>query len=458
MAHHDLVIIGSGSGNSLVTSDFAGKSVAVIEAGRFGGTCLNVGCIPTKMFVYAADVARSAREASRLGVDARVDGVRWGDIRDRVFGRIDPISAAGQDYRERGPGTTAYLGWARFVGDRRLEVALHDGGVTTVTGDQVVIATGSHPVIPDVVTRSGVPFHTSDTIMRLNDLPERVLILGGGYIAAEFAGVFSAFGSAVTIATRGDRLLKHLDADIGAAFNELAAAQWDVRYEAVPTALERTADGIRATLPSGDVVEADVLLVATGRAPSTDDLGCSAAGVVVSGSGSVVVDEYGRTSAPGVWSLGDVSSVAQLKHVANHEARVVAHNLVHPEDLRAFDHRFIPYAVFTHPQVASVGLTEAEARAAGHAVVTAMQRYGDTAYGWAMEDTTSLVKLVADRQSGSLIGAHLMGPQSSSLIQPLVQAMSTGQPVAGLARAQYWIHPALAEVVENAILGLGFES
>ena len=179
--HFDLAIIGTGSGNSLVTPELEDKKVALIEGGTFGGTCLNVGCIPTKMFVYAADVALAVTTSGRFGIDATLDGVRWKDIRDRVFGRIDPISRGGQDYRVHGDNTTAFLGHARFTGPRSLEVSTGD----TLTADQVVIAAGGHPVVPDVVSRSGVPFHTSDTVMRIEDLPARMVILGGGYIAAE---------------------------------------------------------------------------------------------------------------------------------------------------------------------------------------------------------------------------------------------------------------------------------
>ena len=172
--------------------------------------------------------------------------------------------------------------------------------------------------------------------------------------------------------------------------------------------------------------------------------------------GMVVVDAHQRTSVPHIWALGDVCNEYQLKHVANHEERVVAHNLAHPDDLVESDHRFVPAAVFTHPQVAYVGLTEAQAREQGHDVTVKVQDYGSTAYGWAMEDTTGICKLVADRSTGLLLGAHLLGEQASVLIQPLIQAMHFGQPARGLARGQYWIHPALAEVVENALLGLNF--
>ena len=461
MADYDLIIIGSGSGNSLVTPDFADRRVAVVEEGIFGGTCLNVGCIPTKMFVYAADVATSIRQAGRYGVDATLDGVRWRDIRDRIFDRIDPISRGGRDYRVEGPATTAYLGRATFVGDREVEVEItREGGAHAVgerhriSGAQVVVATGSRAVAPAVVTDSGVPFHTSDTVMRIDELPGSMTILGGGFIAAEFAHIFSALGVRVTVVNRSARLLRALDTELSDLFTAQAGQQWDLRLGAEAAAAEQTATGVRLDLTTGESVESELLLVATGRVPNSDAMGLDAAGVQVRQDGRVVVDRHGRTSAPGVWALGDVSAPYQLKHLANHEARVVAHNLVHPEDLQEFAHAHVPAAVFSNPQVASVGLTEQEARAAGHDVSVKVQGYGDTAYGWAMEDTTSVAKLVGDRQTGLVLGAHLMGPHASSLIQPLIQAMAFGQTAHEVARGQFWIHPALAEVVENALLGL----
>lgn len=470
--HVDLLVIGSGSGNSLVTPDWEGRTVGIVEDGVFGGTCLNVGCIPTKMFSYAAKVADTVATASRFGVDARLEGVRWGDIRDRVFGRIDPISAGGRDYRINGANTRAYLGRARFVGDRRVRVRLHEDAEATqaagvsagtreveVSADQVVIAAGAYAQIPDVVRDAGVPFHTSDTIMRLETLPRRLLILGGGYIACEFADIFGAFGTQVTIAARGPRLLRHLDGQISERFTALARERWDVRTETVIDSLESVdleggGTGIRARLSDGTTCEADALLVAAGRLPNTGDLDCAAGGVEVRADGRVRVDEFGRTSAPGVWALGDVSSPHQLKHVANAEARVIAHNLVHPDHLRAFDHRFVPAAVFTHPQIATVGATREELDAAGTPYRAYTQAYGDVAYGWAMEDTEGFCTVLADPHDGSLLGAHLMGEDASSLIQPLIQAMSFGESALAVARDQYWIHPALAEVVENALLGV----
>jgi mycothione reductase len=456
----DLAIIGTGSGNALVTPDFDGKRVAIIESGRFGGTCLNVGCIPTKMYVYAADVARTITDAARYGIDATLDGVRWSDIRDRVFGRIDPISADGQEYRTNSPNTTTFLGHATFVGPHRLSI---DNGHTPgavlatseqITAEQIVIATGAQPTVPVAVSESGVPFHTSDTVMRLHDLPKRLIILGSGFVAAEFAHVFSALGSQVSVVARSGALLRNLDAEISARFTAIAAQQWDVRLNATLTQVSGDASQVRLDFADGSHLSGDVLLVATGRAPNTASLGLAAAGIATHQDGGVTVDAHGRTNVAGVWALGDVSSAHQLKHVANHEARVVAHNLAHPGDLTSFDHRHVPSAVFTSPQIASVGLTEEQLVAQGRRYVSKSQAYGDTAYGWAMEDNTGVCKVIADPATGELLGAHLMGYQASTLIQPLIQGMSFGQSAHEVARGQYWIHPALGEIVENALLSL----
>jgi mycothione reductase len=312
--------------------------------------------------------------------------------------------------------------------------------------------------VPDAIRTSGVPFHTSDTVMRLDELPTRMVILGGGYIAAEFAHVFSAFGVEVTLVTRGPALLRYLDETLSERFTAVARTQWDVRTDAVALDARQDGDQIRLRLSDGSQASGDVLLVATGRVPNSDRLNLDAAGVAVHDDGRVAVDRYQRTNVEGIFALGDVSSPYQLKHVANHEAKVVADNLANPDSLRETDHRFVPSAVFTEPEIASVGLTEAECQDRldqhGMRYVSAVQDYGSVAYGWALEDTTGFCKLLADPASGKLLGAHLMGPQASSLVQPLIQAMSFGLPVREMARGQYWIHPALPEVVENALLSL----
>jgi mycothione reductase len=206
-------------------------------------------------------------------------------------------------------------------------------------------------------------------------------------------------------------------------------------------------------LEDGTAVAGDLLLVATGRRPDTDDLDLDRAGVKLRDDGRIQVDSYGRTTAEGIWSLGDASSAFELKHVANAEARTLAHNLAHPDDLRPYPHDWVPSAVFTEPQIASVGARRQDLEGK-RPYVEAVQAYGDTAYGWARQDTEGFCKLYADPATGKLLGAHIFGYQASLLIQPLVQAASFGQRVAELARGQYWIHPALTEVVENALLKL----
>ncbi|HMT51289.1 MAG TPA: mycothione reductase [Dietzia sp.] len=454
--HFDLIVIGTGSGNSLIDESFADKSVAICEKGRFGGTCLNVGCIPTKMFVYAADTASAIAASSTYGVDSTLDGVRWPDIVSRVFDRrIDPIASSGEDYRRtRCPNVTVYDGHASFVGPRTIDT----GTGEIITADSVVIAAGARPSIPEIVTEAGVAYHTSDDIMRIPELPRSMIIQGSGFIACEFAHVFSSLGVAVTVIGRSDVLLKHLDHELAERFTAQAGRRWDVRLGqqiATMTATGPDRRGVDITFEDGSGCSAEALLVATGRTPNGDLLGLDTAGVSMDGE-LIRVDEFGRTTAEGVWSLGDISSPYQLKHVANHEQRVLGHNLRHPDDLQPFNHRFVPYAVFTSPQIASVGMTEAEARDAGHDVTVKVQDYGDVAYGWAMEDSTGCCKLVADRSTGLLLGAHLMGPHAPSLVQILIQAMEFGITVPELARRQYWIHPAMAEVVENALLGLDF--
>jgi mycothione reductase len=458
MPHHDLIIIGTGSGNSIADKSLRHLDIGIVEESTFGGTCSNVGCIPTKMLVYAAELAQRTEDSARFGIDAHVDKVRWPDIRDRIFGRLDPMSESGRDYRAHGPNTTLYSEHVEFVGPRRLRLA----SGTELTADQVVIAAGGRPIIPEIDGLDDIPSdrkHTSDTVMRVDDLPTSMVIVGGGVIGAEMAHIFSALGTRVSIVAYTEHLLRHEDDDVSAAFTALASSRWDVRTERTATAIERSPDGVRLHVENADGdpedhIDAEMVLIAVGRVSNSDRLGLDAAGIVVHDDGRIVVDDYQRTTADGVFALGDVSSEWELKHVANHEARIVQYNLTHPDAMEKADHRFVPHAVFSDPQVASVGKTESELVEAGTAYVAKTQRYGDVAYGWAMEDTTGFVKVLADPSSGQILGAHLLGADASSLIQPIVQAMSFGLSARDMGRRQYWIHPALAEVVENAVLGL----
>jgi pyruvate/2-oxoglutarate dehydrogenase complex dihydrolipoamide dehydrogenase (E3) component len=259
---------------------------------------------------------------------------------------------------------TLFEGHARFAGPHELVI----DDATRITADRIVVATGATPVIPPVIAGSGVPFHTSDTIMRIDELPARMVIVGGGYVAAEFAHVFSSLGVGIALINRAPALLANFDPAISGRFTALASQRWDVRLSATLTGVRRRGDEVAVLLEDGATVTGDLLLVAAGRRPDTGDLG---------------LDLAGRR----------------------------------------------PY-------------------------VEAVQAYADTAYGWALQDTSGICKLYADPATGKLLGTHILGYQASLLIQPLVQAASSGQHVAELARGQYWIHPALTEVVENALLKL----
>ncbi|MDO5097991.1 MAG: mycothione reductase [Corynebacterium sp.] len=455
--HYDLIVIGAGSGNSIPGPEFHDKSVAIIEKGAFGGTCLNVGCIPTKMFVYAAEVAQTVKEAGRYGVDASFNGVQWPSIVERVFkNRIDPIAESGEAYR-RGPKTPnidVYDQPAQFVGEKLISTGQGDQA-TVISGDTIVIAAGARPQIPEQVAESGVDYHTNETIMRLEKLPQSMIVMGGGFIALEFAHIFKSFGVDVTLVNRSPKVLRHLDADVSARITELTEKAMTTKLGVTFESFTQDDSGITATLSDGSTIHGEILLVATGRIPNGDQLNLPATGVEMEGA-SIKVDEFGRTTAPGIWALGDVSSPYQLKHVANAETRAVRHNILHPDDMIPMPHKNVPAGVFTQPQIATVGLTEQQARDAGHNITVKIQNYGDVAYGWAMEDTEHFAKLIADKDTGRLLGAHIIGPQAPTLIQQLITVMAFDLDVREVARDQYWIHPALPELIENALLGLEF--
>ncbi len=492
----DLIIVGTGSANSIIGPEFDNWSIAIVERGIFGGTCLNVGCIPSKMFVYAADVATTISHASTYGIDAQINGVDWPAIRDRVFGRIDPIAAGGFEYRvgEGCANVTVFLGEASFLDDKRLVVktgqsgALGDiaasGGTAAlgtakdavITAPRIVLGAGARPFVPSFTGLADVPFDTSDTVMRLAELPERMTVLGGGYIACELGYVFAALGTKVTVVNRSNALLRAEDDDVSAVFTQVANQYFDLRlgknvvqvsheqdqfHVDITDAQSNTATASKADTDT-ERLTSDVLLVATGRVPNGDQLNLGAAGIAHD-KGRVLTDEHFATNVKGVWACGDLSSIIQLKHLANAQVRALRHNLLvdagsshaGPDlELKTVNEAFVPHAVFSHPQIASVGLTERDARAAGHEVVVAKKAYGDTAYGWAMEDTTSFAKMIADRRTGKLLGAHIIGAQASILLQPLIGALELDLSIDQLARKQFYIHPALTEVVENCLLDL----
>ncbi|WP_062948980.1 mycothione reductase [Brachybacterium sp. sponge] len=468
--HYDIALIGSGSANSFPGPDLADRTIVQIDRGVgpdrvFGGTCLNLGCIPTKMFVHTADLAATPADAARFGLTEQLQHVDWPAIRDRIFGRIDPITAGGEAYRrdhEDNANLTLLRGTARFVGEKELLVDGNDGSRQRITADTIVLGAGSRPVLPPIDGLEDLAPHTSDTIMRVEELPASLAILGSGVVAVEMAHVLSALGVEVTLIARSQRVLRAADADVSARLTEILGERVRLVTGFDTTSARRTADGVelRGTREGREeTLRAEELLVAVGRRPNSDLLDVRAAGIDVAEDGRVEVDEYQRVLAggevrEGVFAFGDLSSPHQLKHVANHEQRIVRHNVLHPEQLRRSDTMPVPSGVFTHPHVAWVGMDEETARASGREVRVAVQEYASIAYGWALEDTTGFAKIIADAETTEILGAHLIGPEATSLIQLLIQAMSTGQTARDIAATQYWIHPAMPELIENALLQL----
>jgi len=451
MAHYDLVIIGAGSGNMLPDESLPEWQIAIVEADRFGGTCLNRGCIPSKMLVHTADVAATVRGADRYGIRADLVGADWPVIRDRVFSRIDPLHERAVAYRRR-HGFDVYLGEARFVAPKVLVVNGEE-----IRGDRFVVAAGSRPHVPAIPGLEQVPFHTSDTIMRVDSLPESMIVIGGGFIAAEMSHVFGALGTDVAIVARGETLLTTHDSDISRRFTEEYSERFRVVLGAAVEQVSSTAGGVAVDYVVGgdrEHVEAETLLLATGRVPNSDRLDAAAGGLDVDEHGHLATDDTYRTSVPGVWALGDLANHFQLKHMANAEARVVYHNLLHPDQPRSAAFHLVPSAVFADPQIASVGPTEQELAEAGRPHVVACRDYAGAAYGWALEDTTSFAKVIADPSTRRVLAAHIIGPHASMLIQPLIQAMCLGNTADELATGVLYIHPALTEVVEQTLLAL----
>ncbi|MFV1989224.1 MAG: mycothione reductase [Acidimicrobiales bacterium] len=454
--HFDVVFVGSGSGNMVLDERFENMRVAMIEKDVFGGTCLNRGCVPSKMFVMAADSARVFETSSRLGVHGTLDHVDWKAIRDRVFSRIDPIAAGGRDYRLNQGHLTVFEGYGRFTGHKEMEV-----NGTRITADRWLLGAGARPQIPEIPGLSDVTYETSDNIMRRDTLPERLIVLGSGFIAAELGHVFGAYGSHVSFVLRSGAFLRKLDSHISSRFTQLYSDRFDVYPNSTTTRVSQNGDIITLEIegPEGSVeLTGDALLIATGRVPNGDQLNVEASGIATDATGRrVLTNAELATNVDGIYAFGDLTNEMQLKHLANAEAKISSHNLLGLEKPRTIDRTYIPAAVFASPQIAWIGLSEEEAKQQYTDVVTVTHNYSDTAYGWALEDTTSFIKLIARRETDNLVGAYIIGPQASTLLQPIQQGMQLGASIKDMAENVYYTHPALTEVNENALLKLVVE-
>ncbi|WP_435075605.1 dihydrolipoyl dehydrogenase [Halorubrum sp. HHNYT27] len=472
MQEYDFLVIGSGSGLD-VANAMAGRghSVAVVEEGRLGGTCLNRGCIPSKRLLYHAEVLETIEGAGAFEIDAEVTDVDFGEIVRKVN---DEVADSADSIRR---GLTAsdahdlFSGTGRFVDDRTIEIVDGDDAGATLRADTVLVATGTRPAIPRIDGIEDVDYLTSTEALRLEAPPDDLVIVGGGYIAAELGHFFETFGSDVTIVGRRETLLPEADDEVGEAFTDRYAERFDVYagYEAVaaeeadgevtvearpyPEADAIRAGGERLGAPgeAEDVtVTGDTLLVAAGRRPNTDALNLDATGVETDEAGFVETDEYLRTDAEGVWALGDVVGEYLLKHSANHEAKAVIRNLLGDEP-EPVDYSAMPFAVFASPEVAGVGAREQDLRAADGDYATRTYAYDETARGSAMR-AEGFVKVLIDLD-GTIEGCHIIGPEASNLIEEVVVAMTAGSGTVEDIRDAVHIHPALSEVVDRAFSG-----
>ena len=463
MEEVDFLVIGSGSGLDVANAAVnQGDSVAIVEKGPLGGTCLNRGCIPSKMLLYHAEVLETVERASEFHIDAEVNDVAFSDIVQEVNEEV----AADADSIRRGLRSSSkhdlYEGEGRFVDDRTVEIGGGEDDGTRIRAERILIAAGTRPSIPDIDGIGTVDYLTSTEALQLETPPEHLIIVGGGYIAAELGHFLGTFGSEVTIIGRRPNLLPDADEEVAEAFTERYADRFTVRTGHAATTVSK-ADG-SVTLearpyeygPDGGVegepttVTGDELLVAAGRRPNTDTLNLDATGVETDARGFVETDEHLQTDAEGVWALGDIVGEYLLKHSANHEASAVVRN-IYGAELEPVDYTAMPWAVFASPEGAGVGATEADLQASGEEYATRTYRYDQTARGSAMKADGFLKALIS--LDGEILGCHIIGPEASNLIQEVVVAMKVGSGRVQDIRQSVHIHPALSEVIQRGFSG-----
>jgi len=431
----------------------SGLRTAVVDFGPMGGTCTNRGCIPSKMLIYPSDVATLIREAAKLGVNAQVNSMDFGNIMSRMQHLVSEDSGNQARAVEATPNMKWFKGVGEFVGDYTLKV-----GNETVTAERIFIVSGSRVKIPNLKGLDVVPYLTSDTVLELQSPPKSVIILGGGYVGVEYAHFFSGIGTKTTLIQRPIKLLKSEEPEVSDLLKVEMQKRIDIftGYEAEEVKQAGNEKIVIAkNLADGSQREfrAEALMVATGRQPNSDLLKPERTGVKLDELGYVKVNEYLETGKKNIWAFGDVIGKYMFKHVANYEAGIAWHNSVH-DHKAAVDYSAAPHAVFSEPQVASVGLKEAEAKQQGHRIIVGTALYRDTAMGAAMGFPDGFVKVIVEQETGKILGAHIIGAEASILIQEVINAMNTAdRSYAPIIRSMH-IHPAMPEVVQNAFENL----
>lgn len=435
---YDLFVIGAGSGGVRAArmAASAGARVAVAEQSRLGGTCVNLGCIPKKLMVYASHFSEEFRDARGYGWTLGPARFDWTCFRERKDREIERLNRIYEDLLRRA-GVEILTGHARLRGPGEVEVAgrCH-------RARHILIATGGAPHLPRI---PGIEHAiTSNEVFHLEALPSRIVVVGGGYIAVEFAGILHGLGCEVVQLYRGPLFLRGFDEDLRRALaEEMRARGIDLRFEARVVALERKGDRRIAILEDGSHLEAEQVLYATGRRPLTAGLGLEEAGVLLREDGAIAVDRYSRTNVPGIFAIGDVTDRLNLTPVAIHEAMCLVRTLFEDRPT-APDHDNVPRAVFAQPPLATVGLSEEEARRRLDRVVVYRERFRPLKHTLSENPERSLVKLVVDGNTDRVVGAHMVGPDAPEILQAVAIAVK-----AGLTKADFdatvGIHPTSAE-------------
>lgn len=456
--HYDAIVIGSGQGGTPLSKAFAkaGLKTALIEREYIGGTCINVGCTPTKTMFNSARVAYLARRSTEYGVHAGEVVVDMGEVRARKQRVVDRFRDGGLGAIEKTAGLDLFMGEASFTAPKTLEVRMSDGASQSLSASRIFINTGGRPSKPKIIGLDNVPYLDSTSIMELDHLPQHLLVIGGGYIGLEFGQMFRRYGSDVTIVHRGDRVLDREDPDVS---DEIAAI---LREDGIALLLHSETerldlmDGLirlTARTPQGEqTLLGSHLLVAVGRTPNTDRLNLPAAGVETDQRGFVKVNARFETNVPGIYALGDVNGGPQFTHISYDDFRIVRSNLIEGGDTTS-NGRLVPYTVFIDPQLGRVGLSETEARKAGMNIRVARLPMTSVARAIEMSETRGFIKCVVDANTGQILGCAVLGVEGGELMAMFEIAMMSKVPYTVLKEAIF-AHPTLAESLNNLFMAM----
>lgn len=450
----DVLVIGSGSGMIVAANAVAnGLRTALVESGPLGGTCLNRGCVPSKMLIYPADVVATIQEAKKLSINSSVNSIDFRNIMKRMHQLVNEDV----EQQVRAMKADSRIKWFKSIGGFVSDYALKVENAM-ISAEKIFIVSGARPDVPPIKGIKDVDFLTSDTVLQLEKLPKSMVIIGGGYIAAEYGHFFSSMGVKVTIIQRSPRLLPDEEPGISDLLRLEMAKRMKIftNHEAVEVMEKNDARIVVArNRNDGSLKEFSVetLLVATGRVPNSDTLKPEKTGVELDEKGFVKVNEYLETRKKNIWAFGDAIGKEMFKHVANYEAQIAWHNASQAHKIK-MDYSAVPHAVFSHPQVASVGIKEAEAKQHGYKLLVGTAFFKDTAIGAAMGMPNGFAKVILEQKTGKILGGHIIGPFASILIQEIVNAMNCGDGTSVPIMRSMHIHPAMSEVVQNAFVNL----